>query len=277
MRCFHPARLIGLGLILAAVPLSSQSSQAQQSSTGLLKNNDVVEMLKGGISQEIVIAKIKSSACEFDTSPAELKELKSSNVPDAVILVMVQAPSKLPSTTETPSLPYDQVHDYCAKYIGAKYLGADGREQTCVTLPASVSSSVLPANRLRSVAWRAVPWVTTTYYQQPGSANTDCVGSGNWIGNTWNANSSCTTQYTPAQNVPINWTHLTVYNEVETADSRMVLTCTRNWAFSKCVYLVPGEVFQFQDKNGKIEVIGRRAGKDKDQPLDYEIVSRQPK
>ena len=34
-----------------------------------------------------------------------------------------------------PNLPYDQVHDYCATHIGAKYIGADGREQTCVTLP----------------------------------------------------------------------------------------------------------------------------------------------
>jgi hypothetical protein len=48
-------------------------------------------MLKSGLSQEVVIAKIKASESKFDTSPAALQELKSANVPDAVILVMVQA------------------------------------------------------------------------------------------------------------------------------------------------------------------------------------------
>lgn len=31
-----------------------------------------------------------TSACEFDTSPATLKELKAAKVPDAVILVMIE-------------------------------------------------------------------------------------------------------------------------------------------------------------------------------------------
>jgi len=50
-------------------------------------------MLNDDLSQEIVIAKIVASACEFDTSPAALKALKATNVPDAVILAMVQAPT----------------------------------------------------------------------------------------------------------------------------------------------------------------------------------------
>ena len=68
-------------------------------------------------------------------------------------------------------------------------------------------ASILPSNLLRAVAWRAVPWVTTTYYQQPGNANTNCTGSGNWFGNVFQGNTSCTSQYTPAPKCSISWTH----------------------------------------------------------------------
>jgi hypothetical protein len=44
------------------------------------------------MSADIIIAKIKTSSCSFETSPAALKELKEAGVPDAVILAMVQAP-----------------------------------------------------------------------------------------------------------------------------------------------------------------------------------------
>jgi len=119
--------------------------------------------------------------------------------------------------------------------------------------------------------------VTTSYYQQQGSANTDCTGSGTWTGDIWRGNSSCTTQYTPAQSVPINWQHYTIYNLIETSDSTMVLACTRNWAFSKCSYLIPGNTFEFENKNGKIGVKGHKVGKDKEQTLDFDIVSSEPK
>jgi hypothetical protein len=145
------------------------------------------------------------------------------------------------------------------------------------TQSSSTPSTTLSPNVLRAVAWRGVPWVTTSYYEQQGSANTDCTGSGTWTGNIWQGNSSCTTQYTPAQSVPINWQHYTIYNLVETSDSTMVLACTRNWAFSKCSYLIPGNIFEFENKKGKISIKGHKAGKDKEQTIDLDIVSSQPK
>jgi hypothetical protein len=143
--------------------------------------------------------------------------------------------------------------------------------------PTLAAASVLSQNTLRAIAWRAVPWVTTTYFQQPGSASTECTGSGTWLGNIYQGNASCTTQYTPAQSVPINWTHYTIYNLVETADSQMVLACTRNWAFSKCSYLVPGSEFPFDNKGGKVSVKGQRGGKGKEQTLTFDLVSFQAK
>ena len=55
-----------------------------------LTNKDVFEMLKSGLSAEIIVAKIKSSVCAFDTSTKALQEMKSSGVPEQIILAMVE-------------------------------------------------------------------------------------------------------------------------------------------------------------------------------------------
>ena len=57
-----------------------------------LSNTDISEMSSAGLPAEVLIAKIKSSACAFDTAPASLKNLKVSGVPDKVILAMIEAP-----------------------------------------------------------------------------------------------------------------------------------------------------------------------------------------
>ena len=50
--------------------------QNTQKDSKPLTNADILDMLNSGVSQDIVIAKIKKSACEFDTSPEALKALK---------------------------------------------------------------------------------------------------------------------------------------------------------------------------------------------------------
>jgi hypothetical protein len=75
--------------------LDSQDTQTPRATAKPLTNADVLGMLSAGLTQDIVIAKIAASACEFDTSPAALKVLKASNVPGAVMLAMIQAPTGL--------------------------------------------------------------------------------------------------------------------------------------------------------------------------------------
>jgi hypothetical protein len=54
----------------------------------------------------VIIAKIKASACDFDTSPAALKHLKQSLVPERVIQAMIQAPAaKQPSASSSDPAP----------------------------------------------------------------------------------------------------------------------------------------------------------------------------
>jgi integrase len=55
-----------------------------------MRNQDVLALLGAGLSPEIVVGKIKASACEFDTSTQVLQELKAAAVPDRVILAMLK-------------------------------------------------------------------------------------------------------------------------------------------------------------------------------------------
>jgi hypothetical protein len=52
-----------------------------------------VKMRSLKLSADVIVAKIQSSPCEFDTTPAALQKLKVAGVPDKVILAMVTAPS----------------------------------------------------------------------------------------------------------------------------------------------------------------------------------------
>jgi hypothetical protein len=63
----------------------------------VITNQDITDMLKAGISDEIVTSKLKASKCQCDTSPAALEGLKSAGVADSVIRAMVQSDPPAPA------------------------------------------------------------------------------------------------------------------------------------------------------------------------------------
>ena len=79
-------------LYSGATSQEPQGQQPTQTAANVLTNKDVLDMLKVGLASEIIIAKIKSSACNFDTSPSALEELKTAGATDSVILAMIQVP-----------------------------------------------------------------------------------------------------------------------------------------------------------------------------------------
>jgi hypothetical protein len=86
-------------LALCSAPVAFSAPQASSrvlgtSSKVRLTNNDILGMTKAGLSAEIIVAKIETSACNFDTSPATLKNLKAASVTDVVILAMVKNPGQ---------------------------------------------------------------------------------------------------------------------------------------------------------------------------------------
>lgn len=60
----------------------------------VMTNDDVVAMVKAGLSAEIINAKIRSSATKFDTSTEALVKLSEAKVPDAVVVAMVEQAQK---------------------------------------------------------------------------------------------------------------------------------------------------------------------------------------
>ncbi len=57
-----------------------------------LTNADVLRMVEAKLAPEVIVEKIKSSPCDFDTSPEALRGLKDAGIPDALLLVLVMSP-----------------------------------------------------------------------------------------------------------------------------------------------------------------------------------------
>jgi hypothetical protein len=97
-----------LATLAVASPLLQEPVQNQTQTAGAeLTNKDVLDMVKSGLATEIIVAKIKASSGKFDTSAATLAELKSANVPDAVIMAMVGG--ALERTTSAEAKPSVEV------------------------------------------------------------------------------------------------------------------------------------------------------------------------
>jgi hypothetical protein len=78
-------------------PTANKVNSTLSPNQAVITNQDVTDMLKAGLSPEIVAAKVKASKCQCDTSPAALEKLKSASVPENVILAMVESITPPPS------------------------------------------------------------------------------------------------------------------------------------------------------------------------------------
>jgi hypothetical protein len=77
--------------------------QAQDNSVIELKNADILTMVKAKLPASLIIEKINTSKCSFDTFPSVLAELKYRGVPDDVLMAMVRAPHGARSIAERNS------------------------------------------------------------------------------------------------------------------------------------------------------------------------------
>ena len=77
-------------MIAAPSRVAAKNIQQTQSRVTPLTNQDLIELLKARLTPEEMIAKIKSSPANFDTSDAALRALKDAGLPDAVIATMMQ-------------------------------------------------------------------------------------------------------------------------------------------------------------------------------------------
>lgn len=135
--------LAAMLFIASAVAFPAWALAAQEASRGAaLKNLDVVRMVQAGLGDDLIIAKIKSSPVEFDTSIDALLELKTAGVSEGVIQAMVEASAR---QTETAAAVVEEVeHDpndpRAPHDAGIYWLRQDGEEQELVQLEPSVYS-----------------------------------------------------------------------------------------------------------------------------------------
>jgi len=83
-------RALGAVLVLAGFLMVGGTSSAVAQE--VLTNDSVISMVKGGLGEAVVLARIRSSPANFDTSTNSLLALKKAGVSDKVIEAMVSAP-----------------------------------------------------------------------------------------------------------------------------------------------------------------------------------------
>jgi hypothetical protein len=93
--------------LLAALLFGGSAWAQDRAALPKRTNQDVISMVQLGLSEDVIIAKIRAASAaqadsvNFDTSIEGLKALKAANVPDSVIKVMID-PAPPPSSRRAP-------------------------------------------------------------------------------------------------------------------------------------------------------------------------------
>jgi hypothetical protein len=84
--------------VLTSQPADSATPPPEQApgdaDKNSLQNQDIIKMVKAGLDDSIILAKIKSSSCQFDTTTDTLIALKQNGVSAAVLRAMTEAANK---------------------------------------------------------------------------------------------------------------------------------------------------------------------------------------
>ena len=108
-----------------------------------LNNANVIELVKIGLGDEAVIAKIKSSDADYDTSTSALISLKGQGTSSAVIAAMIDAASKK-ATQASEALSIDSP-DPAVPHAAGVYLLADWLPQ-----PKMVGIDTITSNQTKT-------------------------------------------------------------------------------------------------------------------------------
>lgn len=86
-----PHHAFTFGMTEAAKP-AAVSVAAKREAAGALTNDDVIAQHGNPAAMAVLVAKFKTTPCDFDTSPLAIRRLRSAQVPDKVILAMMATP-----------------------------------------------------------------------------------------------------------------------------------------------------------------------------------------
>jgi hypothetical protein len=101
---------------------AEQQGQVGEAPGEVITNGDVVKMVKAKLGDSIIISKIKSSACNFDTSVDALVKLKEAGVSDAVIQAMHDAQEAARAGNEQALAPNSVAGHYVNAVSAVEYM-----------------------------------------------------------------------------------------------------------------------------------------------------------
>jgi hypothetical protein len=91
--------------ILLTIVFAGCTAIVAQPTEKPLTNRDVIQMVKGGLSESVVVSSIQSHPGKYDTSPAGLVALHKAGVTEAELNAMMAASGGAPSGTAAPASP----------------------------------------------------------------------------------------------------------------------------------------------------------------------------
>jgi len=91
-------------ILATALAVSSFTVSSPAYAAETLNNASVIELVRAGIGNDAVIAKIKSTAGKYDLNTDDLIALKNAGVPGDVIAAMISGPAKAESAPAAMSL-----------------------------------------------------------------------------------------------------------------------------------------------------------------------------
>ena len=80
-------RISMIVVALAAVLVLSVSVDAQEARP--LTNQDVIDMVKGGLAESLILTSVQSAPEEFSTNPQDLMQLQNAGVPVSIVQAMI--------------------------------------------------------------------------------------------------------------------------------------------------------------------------------------------
>ena len=115
--------------LITLLVLAANNCPAQTLKAEILTNRSIIEVIKAGLGNDIILSKINSSTCRFDVSTPALIDLKKQGVPEAVISAMIgktnRAATVDPAAGSTPvsksgNLPAISQLNYVHSYENGK-------------------------------------------------------------------------------------------------------------------------------------------------------------
>jgi hypothetical protein len=139
MRYYH-IRIVALACIILLVITLPAFGRSGQSQKEVMTNASVIQLVKLGLGDAVIIQKIRQSERNFDTTNAGLAQLKAAKVSDGVILEMMNPGASLNGNT-APGKTQSDGNDVagtntkytCDELVNSSLMLVDGEKRTEMT------------------------------------------------------------------------------------------------------------------------------------------------